>query len=537
MARAAEIVAIGLGQAGGNLAAELYRRGYRAIAFNTAETDLSGLAHPSTLLPEEARIHIGLNGADGAGADPTYGRDCILHHADAIRRAVAIHAAGSDIVLLTAGLGGGTGSAICELIQVLAPLDLSIITLATIPSEHESSIAKVNAMRAVSQLMKQDALGWVFVDNSRLAEQHGDIPLDRYYPAINRLIIDPIDALNNLNRRDDIAPIRSLDGQDVLRLLMSRGVMSFLTFSERELTSEGIVKAVRDGLLHHSVQPQGLQLEYVSYMGLVIEAPESILASTSFATFEHIHQTLKRQTGGAAVHLGVYRAASPDSSATVRVFASAQSLPDGFRMMVEQAQREGKQLQAKLQREFGDLDLGDIEELELLRSSPRIVRNARALAQNARREGDTMPAGPGATGLAVPRFPAAKLATAVNSATVARERSPGVWPPPWQRKVAAPQRPPPNNRPPLPLRAAASAAMTKHPGVSGPLVNRDTYEQLVRQYKAAESQDVRDRVLDRLRSDHSSNDPGVRFLAEWAASELGNALEHDHAGSRRDDAD
>src|ERR1041384_6085491 len=67
--RAIEIVAVGLGQAGGNLAAELYRRGYRAMALNTASTDLSALSHSSTLLPEEYRLHIGIEGYDGAGAD------------------------------------------------------------------------------------------------------------------------------------------------------------------------------------------------------------------------------------------------------------------------------------------------------------------------------------------------------------------------------------------------------------------------------------------------------------------------------------
>ncbi|MET0387589.1 MAG: hypothetical protein ABW321_16590 [Polyangiales bacterium] len=474
MARAVEIMAIGLGQAGGNLAAELYRRGYRALAVNTAETDLSALAHASTMLPEEALIHVGLGGSDGAGADIAYARACIENHADQIREFVAAHLAEVDIILLTAGLGGGTGSAICELIRVLAPLDVPIITLTTLPGEHESSIAKVNAVRAVNELVKQEIAGWLFVDNARLAEQHGDISLDRYFPAINRLIMEPLDALNNLNRRDDVEPIRSLDGQDIYRLLSSHGVMSFLTFSLPHITTDNVLEAVREGLLHHSIHPQGYELEYVTYMGIVIEAPEAILDSTKFATFEHIHEQLKRATGGAAIMLGVYRVVSRSLSATVRVFASSQSLPDGIRAMVGQAQREGKQLHAKLSRELSGLELGEIESFDLSRAGSGVVRRQPSAAATPPEQPEQ------------PERPAAP--DTPRESVSSRPRPPSVPPPP-------------------PL---------------GPLVSHSAYEALVREYKATGSSEIRQRVMTKLQGDYRSENPRIRHLAAWALTELAN---------------
>jgi hypothetical protein len=83
--RALDIVAVGLGQAGGNLAAELSRRGYRAIAFNTAASDLSTLSSRGLSLPEEQRVYIGIDGHDGAGSDASYGRECVRAHASEIR--------------------------------------------------------------------------------------------------------------------------------------------------------------------------------------------------------------------------------------------------------------------------------------------------------------------------------------------------------------------------------------------------------------------------------------------------------------------
>ena len=69
--RALNIVVVGLGQAGGNLATEFARLGYRSIALNTAHTDLSSLASAerAASLSSDQRIYIGIDGYDGAGAD------------------------------------------------------------------------------------------------------------------------------------------------------------------------------------------------------------------------------------------------------------------------------------------------------------------------------------------------------------------------------------------------------------------------------------------------------------------------------------
>ena len=155
--RSLDIAVIGLGQGGGNLAAAFGRRGYRAMALNTARTDLLSLStlgsstHPA--LSEAQRLYIGVDGYDGAGADLNYGRQCVAESAERIREAVARHTEGADVVLLTAGLGGGTGSAISELVKVLEALELPITTLTTLLGNQESGIAKVNAVRAVFNAM------------------------------------------------------------------------------------------------------------------------------------------------------------------------------------------------------------------------------------------------------------------------------------------------------------------------------------------------------------------------------------------------
>jgi cell division GTPase FtsZ len=380
--RALEIVVVGLGQAGGNLATEFARLGYRALALNTAHTDLSSLApgQRTHSLPSEQRLYIGIDGYDGAGADLNYGRECVQANAERIKDVVAGHADGADVVLLAAGLGGGTGSSVSELVRVLKDLGLPLIVLTTLPSEYESGIAKVNAVRAVSDLVKQTDIGWIFADNSRLSRSHGGVSLDKYFEKINSVIVEPLDAFNRLNDRSDVHPIRALDGEDFRALLLSTGTINYAQSTLSELTVEGVAARVRENLQNSTMMPGGFALEDVAYMGVVLEAPEETLAGTPFTFFEQVSEQLKDETGGGAIYMGMYRTQKPVNGgvALLRMFASTHSLPDGVQAMVNDARREGGMLRDKLQRSMSALDLGEIEDFDLFKTSVRSNQHGHA---------------------------------------------------------------------------------------------------------------------------------------------------------------
>jgi len=493
--RALEIVAIGLGQAGGNLAGELARLGYRALALNTAATDLSTLSARGGLsLPEEQRMYIGIDGHDGAGSDVGYGRECITAHAGKIRERVAEHAAGADVVLLTCGLGGGTGSSIAALVETLEDLSLPLVVLATLPSAHESGIAKVNAVRAVNDLVKQSLLGWILVDNARLAQGHGNVSLDRYYEEINKVILEPLHALNLLNDRSEAHPIRTLDGEDFRTLLLSSGLLNYGVKRVGKLTNETVIDAVRECLQTSVIMPEGFGLENVAYLGLVLEAPESLLKSVPFALFEQIGEQLKDETRGGAVYIGVYRIDNA-TEATVRVLCSTQALPEGVQEMVSAARREGAQLREKLQKTLTGLDLGEIEEYELFRTSPGTIRRRVAEAPVARKQGGR--------GSVTPRASAPPAPTS----TAVREQ------------------------------VRANAMSFPPPGGSAP-ADREAYDQMVRDYKASDSDDVKKQVVDRLEADRRSDNSLVRYYAVRAMTKLDPSLFADalQAAAQDDDA-
>lgn len=384
--RSLDIAVIGLGQGGGNLAAQFAQFGYRAIALNTALTDLSALGdgtNRSWLAPEQ-RLYIGIDGYDGAGGDLNYGRECIRENAERIRKAVAEHAADADLVLITAGLGGGTGSSASELVKTLEDLRLPLVVLATLPTDNESGMAKVNAMRGANALVQMDGLSWIFVDNSRLAEAHSDVPMDRYFETINSVVVEPLDALNRLNSSPELIPIRTLDGEDLRRLLLAGGVINYASVEIPLLEAEAVIKSLRDALQSSSIMPAGYALEQVATIGIVIQAPDEMLSRTPFAFFERLNESIKETTNGAACYLGVYRNRTKNSRAVLNLVCSSQQLPNGIIAMVNDARREGGVLRDKLQQTLAPLDVSELEQFDLFRTN---LRTGPSLGNRRKRPG------------------------------------------------------------------------------------------------------------------------------------------------------
>jgi cell division GTPase FtsZ len=556
--RSLDIAVIGLGQGGGNLAAEFGRRGYRAMALNTARSDLSALgAANQPGLSEALRLYIGIDGYDGAGADLNYGRQCVIESSERIREAVARHTEGADVVMLTAGLGGGTGSAISELVRVLEPLELPITTLTTLPGDQESGIAKVNAVRAVSDLVKIPDLGLIFADNARLAELHGNVTLDEYFERINEIIIEPLDAFNRLNHREGLHPIRTLDGEDLRTLLMSTGVLNYSEGELRGLSVEGVTEWVNETLQNSRVMPSGFDMGDIAYLGLVVEASGDLLANTPFTFFNEVSERIKSGTSGAGIYMGVYRNDQmPSHSATLRLLASTPTLPKGIQGIVNAAQREGSALRDKLSRSVSSLDLGDIADFDLLpqrsNSMPQMGANGRRRARPTRRvpmlaargqldviapvpavvEQTPEPARVSArvqasepirTSLRAQPAEPVRASARVPAEPVRASARPQTSEPSRSSARAQPPTPPPLNLTPEPVPESSPDPTADVGDRSEP----ETYDRLVDAFLNTESESIRRRIATRLHSSRNSDHPLARFYANRAIERLVDAGEEE----------
>jgi cell division GTPase FtsZ len=528
--RSLDIAVIGLGQGGGNLAAEFARRGYRAMALNTARSDLSSLGVVSQqALSEAQRLYIGIDGYDGAGSDLNYGRQCVSESAERIREAVARHTEGADVVLLTAGLGGGTGSAVSELVRTLESLQLPITTLTTLPSDQESGIAKVNAVRAVSELVKLPEIGMIFADNARLSELHGDLPLDEYFARVNEIIVDPLDSFNRLNEREGLHPIRTLDGEDLRTLLMSTGVLNYSSGELSGLTVEGVTRWVHEALQNSSIMPASFAIADIAYLGLVIEASAGLLARTPFTFFNEVSERLKAGTTGAGIYMGVYRndKLRGDNTAQMRLIASTPTLPEGIQRIVSDAQREGGMLRDKLRRSVSSLELGDIAEFDLLPARSASLSNAPAATTRSRRPGRPSPS---ATASRRPQ-PSQSSRVPASPSMSAPAHSPSIAAPVAH---AAAGMAAPSYVPAAPPRQPV-AAIVEHDSVPDNAIPEnaaeraepETYDRLVDAFLNTDSESIRRRIATRLHSSRNSDHPLARFYANRAIERLVDAGERE----------
>ena len=123
--QAAKIKVIGLGGGGGNAVSRMMAAQFTGVDFIVANTDLQALRAS----PAPVKIQLGVKGTQGlgAGSNPEVGRAAALEDPEQITRLLE----GADMVFITAGLGGGTGTGAAPVVASLAK-DLGILTVAVV---------------------------------------------------------------------------------------------------------------------------------------------------------------------------------------------------------------------------------------------------------------------------------------------------------------------------------------------------------------------------------------------------------------------
>lgn len=161
MDQLAKIKVIGIGGGGGNAINSMVETGVKGVEFIAANTDLQVLNTSKA----DVKIQLGKTGL-GAGAKPEIGKEAALEAKKEIEDALS----GADMVFITCGMGGGTGSGaapiVAEIAQGLGALTVAIVTK---PFTFEGRKRMENAMVCLEELKKHvDTL--IVIPNDRLRE-------------------------------------------------------------------------------------------------------------------------------------------------------------------------------------------------------------------------------------------------------------------------------------------------------------------------------------------------------------------------------
>lgn len=185
----AVIKVIGVGGCGGNAVEHMIEKNVGGVEFICANTDMQALkkSRAKTLLQMGLSMTKGL----GAGAKPEIGRDAAMEDRDAIAELIE----GADMLFITAGMGGGTGTGAAPVIAQVAK-DMGILTVAVVtkPFAFEGKRTKV-AIDGLEELSKHvDSL--IIIPNEKLMEVLGeDVPFLEAFRAANDVLHNAVSGI------------------------------------------------------------------------------------------------------------------------------------------------------------------------------------------------------------------------------------------------------------------------------------------------------------------------------------------------------
>ena len=215
MDQLAKIKVIGVGGGGGNAINRMVESGVKGVEFIAANTDLQVLNSSKA----DVKIQIGSNLTDGlgAGARPEIGKEAALESKKEIEDALV----GADMIFITAGMGGGTGTGaapiIAEIAQGLGALTVAIVTK---PFSFEGKRRMDNALAGIEELRKHvDTL--IIIPNDRLREIiDKTTPMIEAFKEVDNVLRRSVQSISDLIA---VVGLVNLDFADVKAVMEGSG--------------------------------------------------------------------------------------------------------------------------------------------------------------------------------------------------------------------------------------------------------------------------------------------------------------------------
>lgn len=242
----AQIKVVGVGGAGGNAINTMIASNLRGVEFIAVNTDLQAI--DSSLAPVKVQIGTDLTRGLGAGSNPQIGRDAALEDRTTIMECLE----GSDMVFITAGMGGGTGTGAGPVIASIAQ-ELGIITVAVVtkPFFYEGRVRCMNAEEGLKE-MKKYVDTFIIIPNDKigLVVEKGT-PLLKSFALANDVLKLAVQGISDIIL---IPGLINVDFADVRTIIADkgRGVMG-CGFGKGECGAlEAAKKAISNPLLEDS---------------------------------------------------------------------------------------------------------------------------------------------------------------------------------------------------------------------------------------------------------------------------------------------
>jgi cell division protein FtsZ len=211
----ARIKVIGVGGGGSNAVNRMIEAGIKGVEFIVANTDVQALNNSQA--PIKIQLGSKLTRGLGAGADPNIGRDAALEDHEKILDVLE----GSDMVFVTTGLGGGTGTGAAPIIASLA-IELGALTVAVVtkPFAVEGKKRMAQAEKGLAELRGcVDTI--ITIPNSKLKEVEEKITIMEAFRRADDVLLQAVQSISDLIT---VPGIINLDFADVKSIMKGMGV-------------------------------------------------------------------------------------------------------------------------------------------------------------------------------------------------------------------------------------------------------------------------------------------------------------------------
>lgn len=211
----AQLKVVGVGGAGNNAVNRMIQYGIKGVEFISVNTDKQALyqSHANQKIQIGEKLTKGL----GAGADPEIGRRAAEESKEAISEALK----GADLVFITAGMGGGTGTGAAPVVAECAK-EMGILTVGVVtkPFGFEGKVRMNNAVNGITNL-KSNVDTLICIPNDRLLDTVGKVSLTDAFRIADDVLRQGVQGISDLIA---VPAMVNLDFADVRTIMRERGM-------------------------------------------------------------------------------------------------------------------------------------------------------------------------------------------------------------------------------------------------------------------------------------------------------------------------
>lgn len=210
------IKVVGVGGGGSNAVNYMYNKGINGVDFVVCNTDAQALDNSPIL--NKMQLGHTLTKGRGAGARPEVGRDAAMESIEEIR---ALFHSDLQMVFVTAGMGGGTGTGAAPVIaQVAKEMGILTVGIVTVPFAFENKKRTAQATAGIEEMRKAvDTL--LIIRNDKLRELYGNLSLSNAFSHADDVLCT---AAKSIAELITITGIVNVDMNDVITVMRGSGV-------------------------------------------------------------------------------------------------------------------------------------------------------------------------------------------------------------------------------------------------------------------------------------------------------------------------